>query len=160
MKKIRKKAASEWISYVLLIGFTVALAAFVYAWMTGYTTKSVTDVKERVYNSDLCDSLGVSAIACLNSSSSQNLYINVTNRGDLRITKLLFRFFQSEMPVSDIEIDTIIKPQQTKSFNASQLNITGQLNSSFRVDVVPETEKEKVLVVCKDKKGEAYFKNC
>jgi len=157
---MRKKAASEWISYVLLIGFTVALAAFVYSWMTGYTSNSVQEVKERIYNSDLCDSIGVSVTACLNSSSSQTLYINVTNRGDLRITKLLFRFFQSEMPVSDAEFDSVINPQHSKNFSASQVNLTGAVNSTTKVQVVPETTKDNLLVVCSDKKGEAYFRNC
>ena len=79
---MNRKAASVWISYVLLMGFVVALAAFVYIWMTGYTTESTQDIKERVFNSEMCDLMGVSVDACINSSASQNLYINVTNRGD------------------------------------------------------------------------------
>jgi len=160
MRRMEKKAMSEWISYVLLVGFTVALAAFVYVWMTGYTSQSAQSVKERAYDSDLCDSLGVSVAACMNSSPSQNLYINVTNRGDLRITKLTFRFFQSEMPVSEIEIDSIINPQHTKNFSISQVNFTGVVNGSIKVEVIPETSKDNILVVCREKAGDSYFSKC
>ena len=161
---MRKKGVSLWISYVLLIGFVVALAAFVYVWMTGYTTKSVADVKERVFNNELCDSIGVSVVGCSSTSTSQNLYINVTNRGDLRITGLVFRFLQlsgtAVQNIFAVEVDRVIKPQDTKIFNATQLNLTWIVNNETKVEVVPETEKDSILVVCNDKKGEAFFRSC
>ena len=77
---------------------------------------------------------------------------------------LVFRFLQlSNTSVQDIyvfETDSIIKPQYTKRFNASALNLTWSVNSNTKVEVVPETIKENILVVCNDKKGEAYFRNC
>jgi hypothetical protein len=161
---MRKKAVSEWISYVLLTGFVVVLAAFIYSWMTGYTTETTADVKERVFNSELCDIISISVTACINSSTSQSLYINVTNRGDLRTTKLIFRFLQlsntSIQNLYDAEIDTVIKPQYSKNISATQLNLTWVVNSNTKVDVVPAMQKDDVLVVCNDRKGEAYFENC
>ena len=161
---MRKKGVSEWVSYVLLTGFVVVLAAFVYSWMTSYTTQTTSDVKERVFNSELCDLMGVSVNACINTSTSQSLYINVTNRGDLRTTRLVFRFLQlngtSIQDMYDIETDSIVKPQYTKSFNATMLNLTWLVNSGTKVEVVPATEKEGFLVVCSEKKGEAYFHSC
>lgn len=162
---MNKKAVSPWIAYVLLIGFVVALSAFVYSWMTGYTEDTANDVKERNYNTEICDLMGISVVACINASTSQDLYINVTNRGDLRTTKLIFRVLQlSNTTVSDIfdiEIDSIIKPGSTKNFSAAQLNLTGRpVNGNTKVEVVPGTVKEDFLVICSDRKGEAFFGNC
>jgi hypothetical protein len=161
---MNKKAVSPWIAYVLLIGFVVALSAFVYSWITGYTVQTTEDVKERIYNSDLCDSLGVSMVACINTSTSQDLYINVTNRGDLRITKLVFRFIQmrntSVEDIYDIEIDNILKPQHTKNLSAEQLNLTWEVDGETIVEAIPATEKENFLIVCNNRKGEALFQTC
>lgn len=161
---MKKNAVSPWISYVLLIAFVVALGAFVYNWLTDYSVRSVADVKERVFNSELCDLSGVSVEACLNSSTSQDLYINVTNRGDLRIDKLIFRFLKtSGSSVEDIyvfELDSVIKPQFTKSFKAVDLNLTMDVDSNTTIEVVPGKVQENILVICDDKKGEAYFRNC
>ena len=161
---MNKKSVSEWISYVLLTAFVVALAAFVYIWMVNYTTETTIDVKERVYNSELCDSMGVSVGACLNTTTSQSLYINVTNRGDLRITKIVVRFLQtansSVSTLYDIEFDSVIKPQDSRIFNNTQLNLNWTANQDTKVEVVPETEKEDFLIVCNDRKGEAYFRAC
>jgi len=161
---MNKKAESLWISYVLLVAFVVALSAFTYSWMTAYTSDTSEEIKERVFNSELCDSLGVSVTACLNTSTSQDLYINVTNRGDLRITKLIFRLIQtSGSSVSDmhvIEIDSVIKPQGTKSFAAAQLNLTFEVGNGTLAEVVPVTEKEGFLIVCSSRKGEAFFRKC
>ena len=161
---MNKKSVSEWLSYVLLTAFVVALAAFVYMWMTNYTIQTTTDVKERVYNSELCDSMGVSIEACLNTTASQSLYINVTNRGDLRITKIVVRFLQtansSITNLYDIELDSVIKPQYSRIFNNTQLSLNWTANPDTKVEVVPETEKEGFLIVCNDRKGETYFKTC
>lgn len=161
---MKKKAISEWVSYVLLTAFVVAMAAFVYMWMTNYTSETTSDVKDRVYNTELCDSMGVSVDACLNTTTSQSLYINVTNRGDLRTTKIIVRFLQtansSLTNLYDVELDTVIKPQYSRTFNTTLLNLTWTANSDTLVEVVPATEKEGFLVVCNDRKGEAYFKVC
>ncbi len=161
---MRRKAISPLIGYVLLVGFVVALAAFVFSWMSGFSEDSTSDIKERVFDAELCDSMGVSVIACINSSTSQNLYINVTNRGDLRTTKLIFRFIQlRNTSIQDLlvsEINTTIKPQNTKNFSAEQLTLSWEVNDQTQVEVVPATEKEDFLIVCDERKGEAVFENC
>jgi len=146
-----KKAASVWISYVLLVGFAVAMAAFMYSWMSGYTSEKTVEIKERVYNSELCNSVAASITAC---NISQNLYINVTNRGDIRISQLIFRLENSSDYVFQ-EINTTIKPQGTKSFNFTQMKVV-----NATAEVVPAAVKEKFLIVCTEKKASAGVASC
>ncbi len=161
---MNKKAVSPWIAYVLLIGFVVALGAFVYSWVSGYAGDATVDIKERTYNSELCESLGVSVTACINSSTSQDLYINVTNRGDLRETKLIFNFLKmsgnSVSEIYSIEVNTSLKPQYSKIFDAEDINLTWTPDTSTLVEVVPGTEKDDFEIICSERAGEASFENC
>jgi len=146
---MNKRGADAWISYVLLVGFTVALAAFMYSWMTGFSSDKSIEIKERVYNVELCDSLSVSVTAC--NVSSQALNINVTNRGDIRINQLIFR--QYSINGTDYfftEKNITIKPGNTESFSNFPNNITNVI-----VDVIPATIKDKFLIVCTERKAMA-----
>jgi len=148
---MNKKSQDAWISYVLLVGFTVAIAAFMYQWMTGFSTDKTIEIKERVYNSELCGSIAASMTAC---NSSQTLNINVTNRGDIRINQLIFRLENTTGYIFP-EYNVTIKPQATKSFNFTQMKV-----ANTTPEVVPATIKDKFLIVCSEKKASAVIVNC
>ena len=148
---MNKRGADVWISYVLLVGFTVALAAFIYSWMTGFSIEKTTEIKERIYDADICGSVAISINAC---NSSQTLYINITNRGDIRINQLIFRL-DNGTDYTSFEINTTIKPQNSETFNFTNVKI---INAT--PDVVPATFKDKYDVVCTDKKAMSAVANC
>src|SRR3989338_2820217 len=148
---MHKKAASEWISYVLLTGFVVAIAAFLFVWMTGFASEKAVEIKGRVFDTELCGSVAASITAC---NISQNLYINVTNRGDIRISQLIFRLENNTGYVFN-ETNTTIKPKNTKSFNFTQIKV-----NNTTAEVVPATIKEEFLVVCTEKKAAAEIRSC
>ncbi|MEM4337125.1 MAG: hypothetical protein QXG86_03920 [Candidatus Woesearchaeota archaeon] len=148
---MHKKAEGSWISYVLLVGFVVALGAFLYGWMSDFSSEKTIEIKERVYNSELCDSIATSINAC---NISQTLYINVTNRGDIRITHLIFRL-ENTTDFLFQEVNTTIKPRNTKIFNFTNIKIE---NST--PEVIPATTKEGFLIICTEKKAKTQVRSC
>ena len=147
---MNKKAVHVWISYVILIGFVVALAAFLYTWMIDYSSEKSLEIKERVYDTELCDSIAASMTAC---NISQTLYINVTNRGDIRINQLVFRLENDNGYVFE-EINTTIKPKNTKNFSFSNVKFT-----NVAVGVVPATFKDNAIIICTEKEAKAELTN-
>ena len=84
------------------------------------------------------------------STSPKSLYINITNRNDLRVRQLIFRLYKdfegSEIETQEINIT--IKPQFKK-----ELILNTTLSNVSYLDVVPATTKEETLHVCTDRKS-------
>lgn len=153
MIKIKnKKAISLWISFVLLTAFVVLISAFMYDWMTGFTKETTISIKKRTENTELCNLVSVSIDeACLNiSTTPKSLYINITNRNDLRVRQLIFRLYKDfkSTEIETTEINVTIKPQFKK-----ELVINTTLSNVSYLDVIPATIKEETLHVCTDRKA-------
>jgi hypothetical protein len=85
-----KKAISDWISWVMITLLMVTLGVFVYRWSTEYAKSTAGDLESRAYSSD-CDSVAIEVVdACQNDDT---LNINVANKKDIRIDKVMFNFF-------------------------------------------------------------------
>jgi len=157
---INKKAVSLWLSFILLTAFLVALSAFMFKWMTEFTTESTISVKERAENSELCNLISASIDeVCFNTTTSpKSLYINITNRNDLRIRQLIFRLYKdlSGSEIETKEVNVTIKPQYKKS-----LTINTTLSNITYVEVIPATIKDETLHLCTDRKATfESIKNC
>ncbi len=157
---MNKKGVSLWIEFVLLMGFAVALSIFLNNWMKDYTTETTQNIKDRHYSTELCDSVAVSIDgACQANSTPINLYINVTNRGNLRITKQILRIYDNLTTLANwevIESTQIIKPARMKRIsNISSLDSVGY------IELVPVTAKGDLEIVCPEKKAMiSNVKNC
>ena len=157
---MNKKGVSLWIEFVLLMGFAVALSIFLNNWMRDYTLKTTETIKERNYNTALCDGVAISIdAACQGNSTPINLYINVTNRGNLRITKQILRIYNNITTLANwevIENTRLIRPgRMMRISNTSSLDYVGY------IEAVPVTEKGDLEIVCAEKKAFINsVKNC
>ncbi len=162
---MNKRGISLWIEFVLLMAFAVGLSIFLNNWMKDYTLKTTETIKERNYNTELCDGVAISIDAACQSNSTQsnstpiNLYINVTNRGNLRITKQILRIYDNITTLANWEVHEntlLIKPgRMMRISNTSSLDYVGY------IEVVPVTEKGDLEIVCAEKKAFINsVKNC
>lgn len=146
--KIRtnKKGISVWISWVLLVVFIVLLSAFMYGWMTNYTRQTTEDVKKVVYNEEECNYISLDIDAC---STDSLILINFSNRGTLRIDKILLRL-HSQQNVTNIELNMTkdnktLKPERTRT---ESINDTGNI---YIIDAIPIYIKGEYKIVCTNK---------
>ena len=54
-----KKGISVWVSWVLIMGFAIALGVFFFSWIKGFAAESSEDIVERSDKITLCDSASV-----------------------------------------------------------------------------------------------------
>lgn len=149
---MNKKGVSLWIEFVLLMGFAVVLSVFLNDWMRSYTVETAQDVKERHYNTELCDEIAISIDdACQANTTPINLYINITNRGNLRVTRQIIRVYDNITTLANwevIENTAMIKPERMK-----RISNTSSLDSVDYIEAVPVTEKGDLEIVCSEKKA-------
>jgi hypothetical protein len=144
MKSKSKKAESQWISFVLLTAFVVVSSALIYNWLIAYVKGSGQNIQKVVYNYDLCDYISVSIDeSCTNS---QSLYINVTNRNNLRVNALVIGIFSPE-GILNVDSNVTIKPGKQK-----RLNIQTNFTNITSIQVTPAIFKDDMMIICTDKK--------
>ncbi len=146
MKKPKsKKAISIWLSWILLTAFMVVLSVVVYEWYINYTKESIVSMKQTVYNTDECTSISV-CLKVLNTT--QDLNINVTNNGYIKVDRLFIRVYNST-DFKQFEYNTTLKPDRTRNyiFNSTNGNYTAMTNADY-VEVVPIIVKDDLTVIC------------
>jgi len=154
-----KKGISQWMSFVLITAFAVVLSVFMYDWMTGYSSDVTDDIKEDSYDTDICNSVAVSIDdACFDGTGTPKLLnTNITNRHDLRVTKLLFRLYK-DTSVSDFEItelDIGVRPKLTR-----EVSVNTTLSDVTYVEVIPGTEKKGFDQLCSNRIATADVVPC
>lgn len=88
-RKISKKGAAAWLSWVLIVAFSVGLGAFMFRWMTGFTEGTTSQITSRVEQSD-CNQIGISvADAC---QTVGELRLNLVNKKGLNIDQVLINY--------------------------------------------------------------------
>jgi hypothetical protein len=148
-----KRAESIWISYILLMGFSVVLGTMVYVWIVDYVKSSGEDVKKVVYNYADCDYISVSIDgACV---ASQILNMNVTNRNNLRVDALIIHVFDASGLPKVIELNVTIKPGKQK-----ELKIAPNISNAASVQAVPVMYKGNMVIICNDKKTASSVAAC
>ncbi|HII72235.1 TPA: hypothetical protein HA265_05770 [Candidatus Woesearchaeota archaeon] len=149
-----KRAASAYISWILIMAFVVALSAFMYSFMTDYTKETTKDVKKQVYNTDECRTVSLNIIsACI---SSQLLNITIQNTNYIRIDGLDFRIYDSgRVPVHTNQTNITMNPNRVKPLTLD----TGTTSVGF-VEVVPRIYKEDLEIICGDRKAQADVTPC
>ncbi|MCX6709977.1 MAG: hypothetical protein NTV63_03445, partial [Candidatus Woesearchaeota archaeon] len=88
--KISRKGVATWISWVLIMAFTVALGTFVFRWSSGYAESSAADIGDRSARSS-CDSAAIEIRSACQTEGV--IYATIENKKDLRIDQIVFSMF-------------------------------------------------------------------
>lgn len=136
-----KKAASVWISWVLVVSLVVILGTFFFQWSRGFTTDSVEDATNRGDNIVLCENVAFRIDnVCQNT---QTLNINITNSDRLSIDGLIFRMFDIyDNPFSVIINTSSIDPEESQSIDVIKQGVVSS------IDVIPLTKQKRKFIVC------------
>ncbi len=142
MRNINKKGISPLIATVLLIGFTVALAAFVITWGGEFTRDITSDTKDRSSRTVACTNelkFDVKKIDCAADT------ILIDNIGDIDIKGLTLRYF-------NINGDNlgVANTGSVNRFQIATINLGTIPASTSQVEAIAILEKEGKNVTCSD----------
>ena len=151
-KRGGKRGVSIYISWILVMVFVVILSTLMFNFMRGYAERSSQEIKERALTTLECDVVAVTIdYACQNT---QNLYINVTNRGDINIKGLLFRSYDLyyEPQTDEKNVSLMIG-----KYNSKELNLVkrGDVKKIRKIEVVPILISDGIRIICENKM--AYY---
>jgi len=90
---MNKRGITPLIATVLLIGFTVALAAVVMTWALGFVNDTTSKTKTQTENTLICASDLSFAISDINPSIGS---ITLDNRGQVDIISVIFRIYRGD----------------------------------------------------------------
>ncbi len=148
-----RRAVSAWISWVLLVTFAIVLSAFMYNFMISYTEDSTDDMKKVVYNTDECRMVSINIeSACM---ASQVLNITLQNRNYIRITGMDFRFYNGRIPLHTNKTNITMNPNRIKG-----IELDVGLTTVTMVEIIPHVYKDRVDIICADKKIATDVSTC
>jgi len=148
-----KKALSMWISWILLTGLVIIIAASVMIWSKNFASDNAASTERQFYNTDLCSSISIK-IDEIYYKNPQTLYITTTNSYNLRIEKIIFEYYREtdRLGVSYTK-DIVIKPGMSKSFEIPADSRVGIEDvKPTHVEAVPVAVKEDNDIICQDKR--------
>ena len=137
-----KRADFIWISWILLFAFAVAMSAVMYNWIYGFTQSSAREIEKRTIDSQECESVSLSVDAvCQNT---KNLYIDLSNRNNLNIDKIIVRLYNIYgEPIEPLLTKTLsLKPKESLSLVMPKDGVVK------RIDVVPVTIQKRTEITC------------
>jgi len=142
-----RKAVSLWLSWVILVGFVVATSGFLLGWMQEYSEKSVGEMRERLYNSEVCDSVSMSIDKAF-CRNPQLLNIVITNRNKFRINQIILRTYDEDRTIEVFYLNETIKPTMTDDIDVPiPVNRTISTFEAIPVYITEESEH-----ICENKK--------
>ena len=144
MLKSNKKGIEVWLSWVLLVAFSVFIGALVLQWSRSFTTKTVNDLTQKGEILTLCQETGISVNSYC--QKTQTLNINVTNNNNRKVDALLVRGFDIYGNPQGGERDISLQPDKTKSIEIVK---QGVLKSA---EVMPVIIVGKKRAVCQSRK--------
>lgn len=123
-----RKAISPLIATVLLIGFTVALAAVIMTWGSGFTKKITGETETTTEQALQCTKLNfeISSVDCAKKE------VTITNNGNKEIKSLKFRIHKQT--AVDIEDSATL----IGSFDIKSIKLTTSLDSTVtKIEAIP-----------------------
>lgn len=138
-----KKGAALWLSWVLLLGFVVAISAFMFTWTSGQNEKFAKDLRKMSDTAE-CDSTGlIIQNICQNP---QVLYMNITNKNTIKIDQLVFNIFDVylDAPLSRT-VNVSLKPSEIESIEILKQSTTQQ------VEITPVILTDEDQIFCYSK---------
>lgn len=102
---MKKKGISPLIATVLILGFTVALAAIIMTWGTAFTKKMQEQTEETANVQVTCATDVVFDIksACEDPATDGTYKLTIANNGNKKIDKFRIRFYKSADDVRTVE---------------------------------------------------------
>src|SRR3989344_4480507 len=160
MKFLNKKGISPLIATVLLIGFTVALAAVVITWGSGFVNRVTSGTDTNTAKSVACTSdlnFQISKVNCANSVTNPNTVL-VNNKGELQLESLTFRFFD----VNGDPKGTIVGAGSVGKYELKTVAVPapGVPIGSTKVEAIATIKLNGQDVVCTDASRDRTFNAC
>jgi len=139
-----KRAVSVWISWVIMVAFTVMIGVVVLQWSKSHATQTVEDITEKGEVLTFCEetSLSVSAYC----QDTQTLNINVTNNNNRKIDALIVRGFDIYNNPQGGQKNISLVPEKSKSVAVVKQGVLK------RAEVMPIIRVNNKLVVCQSRK--------
>lgn len=134
-----KKAISPLIATVLLIGFTVALAAVVMTWGGGFIRKTTESTETSAETTLACANLNLEITGYTNTCDS----ITVSNSKDVKIVEFMYKIYDKSgnaLPVTNNKVTTTLEP-----YGVVILSIP--FTGAYRIELIPKLESG---TVCAD----------
>lgn len=143
MKKhtLKKKGISLLISWVLLVGFVVALAVFVTMWSRQQAERNIGEVIEMIEGDARCNDVSLNAeVNCAEKK------VNLVNRGYFTIYKLVIRIYKIDGDVGSDNKDNLkIEYGDSYTYNFPE--------EFERLEIVPVIKIDDKFVGCSDRKA-------
>jgi len=144
---MNKKAASELISYVLVIGLSITLAIAIGLWSRGESERVVKTVVTETETDARCAEVRLGGFMC---SRDDNIEVKIKNRGSFSIVGL--RYICTDSQGNDVseklDLDSPLKPDEEQSLNnidrcdsSKGLVLTPFIKISDKMIICPEGEK-------------------
>ena len=139
-----KRGIEVWLSWVLLVAFSVLIGSIVLQWSKAQTTKTVDDLTEKGEILTLCQETGISVNSYC--QKTQTLNINVTNNNNRKVDALIVRGFDIYNKPQGGERNISLEPEKTKSVAIVKQGVLK------RAEVMPIISVGKKRVVCQSRK--------
>ena len=142
--KSNRKGVEVWLSWVLLVAFSVFIGTLVLQWSRSHTTQTVEDLTQKGEILTICQETGVAVNSYC--QKTQTLNINVTNNNNRKVDALLVRGFDIYGNPQNGERNISLQPDNSKSI---QIVKQGVLK---KAEVMPIIMVGKKRVVCISRK--------
>ncbi len=139
-----KRGISVWVSWVLIMGFAVALGVFFFAWIKGFAIGSSGEIAERSDRITLCDSVSIRIDKLC--QDTQTLNMNVTNSNSLKTDELIFRFYSIYEEPELRSTNFTLRPSETKNLMLVKQGIVKQ------AEAIPVIYKDRKRIICENKR--------
>ena len=139
-----KKGVEVWISWVMLIAFSVLIGSIVLQFTRSHTTSTVDDLTEKGEILTLCQETGLAVNSYC--QKTQTLNMNVTNNNNRKVEALMVRGFDIYNNPQGGERNISLAPDKTKSVSVVKQGVLK------RAEVMPMIVVGKKRVVCQSRK--------
>ena len=143
-KKLNKKGL-EFLSWVLLIAFSVAIGTFVFIWMRGFAEKEMGQITKVVYDTQECSSVSVRTDTICQDLAV--IKLNITNNNKRDVNRLIFRLYDLYGNPETRDINITLKPDEQQYVRVIKQGTTKKLEiipSTFR----DELQSKKTEIIC------------
>lgn len=120
-----KKGISPFIAVVLLIAFTLSVAAIMGGWITSFTKSTSETVGERSEERIECAYGGIALYSVVYNSTSGNITGYIENTDVIPLGNIDLEVFYSDSTKQEIDLNAELSPGEKDSFDQS---ITGSPN--------------------------------
>ena len=142
-RTLNKRGAEVWISWVLLMAFVVALGAVISNWMQNYTQSQITNTKEKIYDSQVCQSVSI-FLSEIYYKNPQTLNMKVTNNNLLLVDEVIFRVYNDDGALTYVQKKVTLRPYKSKDITVD-INIT----NAHYVDAIPVVDNKESQIICR-----------